>query len=308
MMLTPVRVGNEYQAELPELLPLSRRGATPAITDGIRVPPPPTHRWTPSRFSSDEVEEFLRSFCRLNEVELCLMQSEFHVQSAVQLLHDARRSKARAQRAECEHVSDEAFGSAVAAHGKRFFVIQREFEHMTTGDVVRRFYLWKTSSAYRIWRERAKSRRGKECARLRTWDESEGSEASDFHNEYCALCFTGGQLLCCDGCERAYHFSCVSPPIKEVPNGDWFCAHCSVMLATSVSVRQSAENAHCKEMVVVDAESDGDTLDLEDIDDEDEDEDGDEEDEEDEDGGGGSHEEEEESGGVARAEAAASRR
>lgn len=68
MKLTPVRVGSEYQAELPELLSV---GAASAITGASRVaPPPPAHRWTPSRFSSDEVEEFLRSFCRLNEVEL----------------------------------------------------------------------------------------------------------------------------------------------------------------------------------------------------------------------------------------------
>lgn len=52
------------------------------------------------------------------------MQSDFHIENAVQLLHTARRAKARAQRAECERMSDEAFGSAVTAHGKRFFVIQ----------------------------------------------------------------------------------------------------------------------------------------------------------------------------------------
>lgn len=144
---------------------------------------------------------------------------------------------------------------------------------MTTGDIVRRFYLWKTSSAYRVWRERAKARRGKESARLRSWEDSEESEASDFHNEYCELCFTGGQLLCCDGCERAYHFSCVSPPINEVPTGDWFCAHCVDLLETSVRIKQSAENAHCNEVVALDEESDVDTLDLEEIDDDDEEED-----------------------------------
>lgn len=52
------------------------------------------------------------------------MESDFHVQTAVQLLHDARRAKARTQRTETERVSDEAFGSAIAAHGKKFFVIQ----------------------------------------------------------------------------------------------------------------------------------------------------------------------------------------
>lgn len=191
------------------------------------------------------------------------------------------------------------FRVAVLTQAIYWWRVQRELAHLTTGDVVRRFYLWKTSSAYRLWRERAKARRGKEGARLRSaaYEDAEGggSEASDFHNEFCALCFTGGQLLCCDGCERAYHFSCVSPPIREVPTGDWYCAHCTAMLATSVSVRPSAENAHCNEVVVLvgdEAEaSDGDTFDVEEIDEEDEDEEEEEEEEEEED------EDEDENGG-----------
>lgn len=145
---------------------------------------------------------------------------------------------------------------------------------MATGDVIRRFYLWKTSAAYARWRERIKARRSKESARLRAWGDSEDSETSDFHNEYCELCFTGGQLLCCDGCERAYHFSCVTPPINEIPNGDWFCSHCSTILEASLSVKQSDENEHCDELVLdgsVGEASDVETLDLEDVDDDDED-------------------------------------
>lgn len=148
---------------------------------------------------------------------------------------------------------------------------------MTTGDVIRRFYLWKTSPAYRIWRERMKARRSKESARLRTWADSDDSDASDFHNEYCELCFTGGQLLCCDGCERAYHFSCVTPPINEIPTGDWFCRHCAAIVDTSLRVQTSDENAHCQDARVVDGAeaSDVETLDLDEIEDDEDDEDDD---------------------------------
>lgn len=76
MKLTPVRIGAQYQAELPDLLPPPPR--PPASTASSDAPataadatlPSFTQRWTPSRFSSDEVTEFLRSFCRLNEVEM----------------------------------------------------------------------------------------------------------------------------------------------------------------------------------------------------------------------------------------------
>lgn len=67
----------------------------------------------------------------------------------------------------------------------------------------------------------------------------------DLHNEHCEICFTGGQLLCCDGCERAYHFHCVTPPIDDVPKEDWFCPKCSILIQTQMLLRPSEENRHC---------------------------------------------------------------
>lgn len=33
-------------------------------------------------------------------------------------------------------------------------------------------------------------------------------------------------ILLCDGCEGEYHTFCHSPRVKEIPQGDWFCARC----------------------------------------------------------------------------------
>ena len=33
-------------------------------------------------------------------------------------------------------------------------------------------------------------------------------------------------LLECDRCENPYHLSCLSPPLDEVPQGEWFCEAC----------------------------------------------------------------------------------
>lgn len=149
-------------------------------------------------------------------------------------------------------------------HGKKFFLVQQQLPaNVTTREVVRRFYIWKTSAAYSRWRERMRAKRNKERARLRHWGEANASELPDFHNEHCELCFTGGQLLCCDGCERAYHLSCVNPPMLEIPTGDWFCVHCLTILATSGTRRESPENPHCSEIVIDDStdenEDDGDS-------------------------------------------------
>ena len=54
-------------------------------------------------------------------------------------------------------------------------------------------------------------------------DDSEGE-----HADYCFLCKDGGELLCCDRCPLAYHLSCLIPPLKEIPTGEWACPRCRV--------------------------------------------------------------------------------
>ena len=45
--------------------------------------------------------------------------------------------------------------------------------------------------------------------------------------EECFICKDGGDLLLCDGdCQKAFHLSCLNPPLQEVPEGDWFCPAC----------------------------------------------------------------------------------
>ena len=44
--------------------------------------------------------------------------------------------------------------------------------------------------------------------------------------ECCVVCGKGGELLCCDGCNVPYHLECLTPPLEEVPEGDWYCPRC----------------------------------------------------------------------------------
>lgn len=53
---------------------------------------------------------------------------------------------------------------------------------------------------------------------------------SYFGLDLCGVCNRGDkqdEMLECDGCKRGYHMSCCTPPLKEVPDGDWFCQQCS---------------------------------------------------------------------------------
>lgn len=51
----------------------------------------------------------------------------------------------------------------------------------------------------------------------------------DDNDDYCASCGGNGDLVCCDGCTRSFHFKCVDPPMDEDQGSlpkEWFCNIC----------------------------------------------------------------------------------
>ncbi|XP_057607164.1 autoimmune regulator isoform X1 [Chionomys nivalis] len=46
------------------------------------------------------------------------------------------------------------------------------------------------------------------------------------NEDECAVCHDGGELICCDGCPRAFHLACLCPPLQEIPSGLWRCSCC----------------------------------------------------------------------------------
>ena len=67
-------------------------------------------------------------------------------------------------------------------------------------------------------------------------DDGEGFDSDDDRREpeddgnsgECFYCKDGGELLCCDGCPKAFHFECLVPPMREqdMPEGNWYCPEC----------------------------------------------------------------------------------
>nr|XP_020833042.1 PHD finger protein 21B isoform X2 [Phascolarctos cinereus] len=46
------------------------------------------------------------------------------------------------------------------------------------------------------------------------------------HEEVCVICKRGTTLQPCGTCPRAYHLSCLDPPLKATPKGVWVCPKC----------------------------------------------------------------------------------
>ncbi|XP_061879346.1 autoimmune regulator [Entelurus aequoreus] len=47
------------------------------------------------------------------------------------------------------------------------------------------------------------------------------------NDDECTVCKDGGELICCDGCPRAFHLTCLDPPLLAIPSGSWQCEGCS---------------------------------------------------------------------------------
>ncbi|XP_015282298.1 PREDICTED: autoimmune regulator [Gekko japonicus] len=47
------------------------------------------------------------------------------------------------------------------------------------------------------------------------------------NDDECAVCRDGGELICCDGCPKAFHLACLRPPLTAIPSGTWRCDSCS---------------------------------------------------------------------------------
>lgn len=54
-----------------------------------------------------------------------------------------------------------------------------------------------------------------------------GANMRSQNSDECSACGGPGELLCCDGCTRSYHFTCIDPPKDSLPDGEWYCQACA---------------------------------------------------------------------------------
>lgn len=51
--------------------------------------------------------------------------------------------------------------------------------------------------------------------------------STDENDDLCSICRDAGDLLCCDGCPRAFHIECI--PLSSIPQDKWYCRYCEDM-------------------------------------------------------------------------------
>lgn len=59
----------------------------------------------------------------------------------------------------------------------------------------------------------------------------------DANDDWCANCGDGGDLICCDKCNRAYHLPCAG--LDVVPDDDWFCLVCTAQQRADAKTKKN---------------------------------------------------------------------
>ncbi len=69
----------------------------------------------------------------------------------------------------------------------------------------------------------------------------------DTSEDFCAVCRSGGELVCCDECPRVYHIDCHVPSLNEVTMNDkWKCSLCSEINNSSTTLKRKHEDSNDK--------------------------------------------------------------
>ena len=166
--------------------------------------------WDPVRANAaeargEDINGFLRLERELSQREFLmelLHQSSYSVTVATMEYKRLKTISSEIPTNEFTREENAKLSRLINKFGKDFQKISLKMKR-TKADCMRNYYYWKRTNreAYAELKKRWKS-------------------------DYCAICEDGGDMLVCDGCEHAYHPGCLNPPLKKVPEGDWFCPYC----------------------------------------------------------------------------------
>ncbi|XP_027941263.1 uncharacterized protein LOC114195068 [Vigna unguiculata] len=57
------------------------------------------------------------------------------------------------------------------------------------------------------------------------------------NDDICSVCQYGGELILCDQCPSAFHWTCLG--LNDIPHGDWFCPSCCCAICSQIKTEGS---------------------------------------------------------------------
>lgn len=208
-----IRIGKAYQAYIPPF------AARPATSNGCTSQG--TVLWDPRRAaavmerdrSENDIQDYVSRGRELNVTMLlleCLARTDYNVKKAKQEFIVLYRSRDIGKgTVEWDQTVTNKFDNLLSGLilGKRKdFREASKVLHKSMETVLVQYYRWK----------------GQFPAAYRHLKESRRSEPDE-----CAICRSGGILIVCEICSRAFHLDCLSPKLGKVPVGEWFCNRCA---------------------------------------------------------------------------------
>ena len=227
-----IRIGRNYQAIIPKWDPAIKAAAIAGRPSDEDIDAEDgyfgsdTCFWDPSkaqqaRERGEDIDGFISPdnadlTLRMAQLE-ALHYSNYVVERAksrlANLLQDSERSRFTDSSADTERLKILLRGQL--GRKKKFEKIALKMD-CSVETVLVHYYRWKCSS--------------KEYYQMKL---TRHEEAND-----CTICNDGGKLLICDKCHKAFHLSCLDPPLTEEPDGTWYCEDC--MRCTPAMVRRLA--------------------------------------------------------------------
>lgn len=117
---------------------------------------------------------------------------------------------------------------------------------LSNEDVVANMRRAKSEKEKRSRKERAAKKKQK-TEEAEHEDTRERDSMDDEWDEDCFICSEGGELLCCDGCPRVFHYTCVG--LRRIPRGKTFCHMCDSSVKPVAPVHSSSSSKQNSEKV-----------------------------------------------------------
>lgn len=163
-----------------------------------------------AKLRGEDIDGFLSPTRELNS-QMLLMQALHQADYCVKKAENKFVDLYRASKEPSAEMSDEekAKADAMFETSRKDFGKIAKALNRSVASVLAQYYYWKSMEK--------KEGNGGYMRLKNLWKNEE---------DLCCICDDGGILILCDHCHKAFHLECLKPPLKKMPETDWYCNQC----------------------------------------------------------------------------------